>query len=30
MDLLSDLLSIGIGFACFAAFLALLEGLERV
>ena len=30
MDFLSDLLSIGIVLACFAAFLALLKGLERV
>jgi hypothetical protein len=30
MDFLSDVLSIAIGLACFAAFLALLEGLERV
>jgi hypothetical protein len=30
MDFLSDLLAIGIALACFAAFLALLEGLERV
>jgi hypothetical protein len=30
MDFLSDLLSVGIGLACFAAFLALLKGLDRV
>jgi hypothetical protein len=30
MDFLSDVLSIAIGLVCFAAFLALMEGLERV
>jgi hypothetical protein len=30
MDFLSDILSIAIGLVCFAAFLALAEGLERV
>jgi hypothetical protein len=30
MDLLSDALSIAIAFACFVAFFALIEGLERV
>jgi hypothetical protein len=30
MDFLSDVLAVGIGLACFAAFLALVEGLDRV
>ena len=30
MDFLSDLLSIAIALVCFAAFLALVEGLDRV
>jgi hypothetical protein len=30
MDFLSDLLSIGIALACFAAILALVEGLDHV
>jgi hypothetical protein len=30
IDFLSDLLAVGIGFACFAVFIALIEGLDRV